>query len=349
MRVLFLTPWYPSEKDAMLGLFVQKHVEAVRAQGVDVRVIHSYTWRELWHEWKALRRSGWMPDVVQLNVIQKQGLLALWLKKKYHIPYIIVEHWTGYLPENMSVSPKGWRTCLMKQVCKEAEVVMPVSQHLGRAMQSLGFEAKRWMKINNVVDDFFFAIRTQKKKNSDKIILLNITCFDEPHKNVKGLLRAAKKLSKTRQDWQLVLVGTGIDYQDVRNYAESLSFPEGLLRWTGELTPQEVSAEFDRADIFVLTSNYENAPVVISESLAKGVPIISTNVGGISEMMDSTCGRLIPPGDDNAINDAISQMLYLYQEYNCDTIRQHGKQYSFTSVGKQLKEIYVLCMDYSAQ
>ena len=47
MRVLYLTPWYPSERDAMAGLFVQKHVEAVRAQGVDVRVIYSQDWRDM--------------------------------------------------------------------------------------------------------------------------------------------------------------------------------------------------------------------------------------------------------------------------------------------------------------
>ena len=71
MRVLFLTPWYPSKKDEMSGLFVQKHVEAVRAQGVEVRVIFSQSWGDIWRQWRTLRREGWMPDVVQLNVIQK--------------------------------------------------------------------------------------------------------------------------------------------------------------------------------------------------------------------------------------------------------------------------------------
>ena len=51
MKILFLTPWYPSAKDAMSGLFVQKHVEAVRAQGCDVRVIFSTTWRDTRRQW----------------------------------------------------------------------------------------------------------------------------------------------------------------------------------------------------------------------------------------------------------------------------------------------------------
>ena len=141
----------------MSGLFVQKHVEAVRAQGCEVRVIFSDTWCDTWRQWCALRREGWMPDVVQLNVIQKQGLLALYLKKRYGIPYVIVEHWTGYLAENPVVQPRGWHTRFMKRLCSEAEVVMPVSRQLIGAMQALGFTARRWEKINNVVDDFFFG------------------------------------------------------------------------------------------------------------------------------------------------------------------------------------------------
>ena len=340
MNVLFLTPWYPSEKDAMAGLFVQKHVEAVRAQGVDVRVIDATTWSGIWRAWRALQREGWMPDVVQLNVIQKQGLLALYLKRRYHIPYVIIEHWTGYLPENMSVSPKGWHTKFMKHICREAEVVMPVSDHLGKAMQALGFEAKRWEKINNVVDDFFFDKPQKSKKTSTKKTILNITCFDEPHKNVKSLLRAAKALSEKRQDWQLVLVGTGIDYQEVRAYADSLHFPEGLLLWTGELTPKEVAVEFDKADIFVLTSRFENAPVVISESIVKGVPVISTNVGGISEMVNKDSGILIKPENDEELIEALFSMLEHLQEYDCNIIRSEGQQYSYEVVGKKLKSIY---------
>ena len=103
----------------MAGLFVQKHAEAVRAQGVDVRVVHSQGWFDTWRQWCALRREEWMPDVVQLNVIQKQGLLALWLKRRYKIPYIIVEHWSGYLPESgqfahLSVFKKRFNTALPK-------------------------------------------------------------------------------------------------------------------------------------------------------------------------------------------------------------------------------------------
>ena len=343
LKVLFLTPWYPSEKDAMIGLFVQKHVEAVRAQGVEVRVIHSQSLWDTVRQYKKLQKEGWTPDIVQLNVIQKQGLLAVWLKKRYHIPYVIIEHWTGYLPESKSVRPKTLHTQMMRYICREAEIVMPVSKHLGEAMRALGFKAKRWEKINNVVDDFFFEQPKPEKKNTACKVMLNITCFDEPHKNVKGLLRAAKELSEKRRDWRLVLVGTGVDYKEVRAYADSLGFPGGMLEWRGELKPQQVSDEFDRADIFVLTSRFENAPVVISESIVKGVPVVSTNVGGISEMVNEQSGILVPSGDEEALVAAMNKMLDNYSTYNHEHIRKAGSQYSFSVVGAQLTNLYHTC------
>ena len=343
MRILFLTPWYPSDKDAMSGLFVQKHVEAVRAQGCEVRVIFSNTWRDTCRQWKALRREGWMPDVVQLNVIQKQGILALWLKKRYGIPYVIVEHWSGFLPENGAYlrNNGSLKRKIYEKIAAAASVILPVSERLKEAMQTCGIQNARWEKIHNVVDDFFFEKEESRKSNVERRkTLLHVSCFDEAAKNVKGLLRAAKMLTEKRQDWQLVLVGTGADYKEVRAYAETLVFPEGTLRWTGELTPREVAEEMHKADAFVLPSNYENAPVVLSESLAMGLPIIASRVGGIPEMVDDESGILVPTRDEKALAEAMDEMLDNLDKYDSEKIRLQGEQYNFETVGKHFKAVY---------
>ena len=354
MRILFLTPWYPSEKDAMSGLFVQKHVEAVRMQGADVRVIFSEGWRDTWRQWRALRREGWMPDVVQLNVIQKQGALALWLKERYGIPYVIVEHWSGYLPENgifrqMSMIKQG----LYRLLARKAEVVLTVSQKLQQAMKDCGVEAKKWGRVDNVVDDFFFENTdrfTDRIQNTDtQKTLLHVSCFDERAKNVKGLLRAAKMLSEKRQDWQLVLVGTGVDYEEVRAYAESLELPEGLLHWRGELTPREVAEEMQRADALVLSSRYETYGVVLAEAAAAGLPILSTPVG-IAE----DTGALIMPQEiaqNKAGKFAEFIETILWNTDRCtdriqNTELYSGKRYSAETIGKKLIAVYDSCLHH---
>jgi len=265
----------------------------------------------------------------------------MWLKRRYHIPYIIVEHWSGYLPENgQFMRMPFFKRRLYARIAREASVLLGVSNRLIDAMRACGVTNSDTRKINNVVDDFFFEESGVKSHESGRKTLLHVSCFDERAKNVRGLLRAAKQLSEKRQDWQLVLVGDGINYKETRAYAKELQIPEDFLRWTGELTPREVSYEFDNADIFVLPSRYENAPVVISESLVKGVPVVATKVGGIPEMVNADCGVLIEPNNDSQLTEALETMLDHYSEYDAKVIRQAGEPYSFAKVGGQLKDIY---------
>ena len=347
MKVLFLSAWYPTARDAMAGLFVQKHAQAIGKQGADVRVIYSEArgwrwWREIIQQWKKLKQEWGMPDIVQVNVLDKNGLLALWLKLRYRVPYIIVEHWSGYLNENFAFRG-GWHGALMRTIAKHAEGILPVSQKLEDAMKSCGIQNSHWQRIHNVVDDFFFHPITQLSippKPTNKYRLLHVSCFDEKAKNIQGLLRAARAVANQRQDFELVVVGTGIDYQVDRSYADKLDFPPEMLHFTGEQTPYEVAQWMQESDCFLFFSRYENAPVVLSECLACGLPIISSHAGGIPEMVDDTCGILVPTEDENALAKAMKDMMSNHNNYSTEQIRKHGEQYTYHVVGSKLSEIY---------
>ena len=358
MKVLFLTPWYPSKKDEMSGLFVRKHVEAVRAQGVEVRVIFAESWRETGRQWKALRREGWIPDVVQLNVIQKQGLLALWLKKRYGIPYVIVEHWSGYLPENgMFKRLSAIKKRIYRRIAAQAEQVLCVSQRLQQAMQDCGIRAQQWGLIDNVVDGFFFEkveskktkVESRKTKVESRKTLLHVSCFDERAKNVKGLLRAAKMLSEKRQDWKLVLVGTGVDYTDVRAFADTLDIPEGLLEWTGELTPSEVAERMHEADALVLSSRYETYGVVLAEAAAAGLPILSTPVGIAENVANLIVPQEIAQNKPGRMAEFMETILWgqevrvKSQKLKVES-KKSEERFSADFIGKKLKKSYDSCL-----
>ena len=151
MKVLFLSAWYPTERDAMAGLFVQKHAEAVTEQGCDVRVLYSeqtgFGWaKDMYKKWQQLHEEWGMPDIVQMNVLDKNGIIALWFKWRHKIPYIIVEHWSGYLLANFSFRG-GWHGWLMKKIAKHASCILPVSQMLEDAMKRCGIK-KRMLATN---------------------------------------------------------------------------------------------------------------------------------------------------------------------------------------------------------
>ena len=326
----------------MAGLFVQKHAEALRLQGADVRVLYyesiGIQWlKDMWQGWQRLHREWGLPDVVQMNVLDKNGLLALYLKQHYHIPYFIIEHWSGYLPANFA-SRGGWHGWIMRHIAKHANSIMPVSNVLKNAMQTCGIENAHWQKINNVVDDFFYQPYVKEPRIKKR--LLHVSCFDEKAKNIKGLLRATREVAEKRQDFELVLVGTGVDFVEDKTYADSLQFPNGMLIFTGEQTPKQVCRWMQQSDAFVLFSRYETAGVVLAECLAVGLPMIGTDAGAIPEIVNVNTGLVVPSEDEGALANAITFMLDNNQKYNTALIREHGKQYSFATVGKQLINLY---------
>ena len=340
MKVLYLTPWYPSAKDQMAGLFVQKHVESIQAQGVDVRVIHSQGWRDLWQQWKQLKRTWGLPDLVQLNVIQKQGLLALRLKMRYKIPFLIVEHWSGYLPESGQFMQQSTaKRRLAHSIAKHASCILTVSQTLEKAMKQCGIQTSHWGHINNIVDEFFYQGARNKEQGAKT--LLHVSCFDERAKNTTALLQGFSVLCQQRKDIHLVMVGTGVDWQAAQRIANDLHIPSERITWTGEQTPQQVCEWMYHSDAFVLTSRYETAGVVLSEAAAVGLPILSTPIGIAPQLITPQTGILI--SQEQANNPyTLSQALMRIVDMN--TYPSAAEEYRFSTVGKQLKDIYDSCL-----
>lgn len=154
------------------------------------------------------------------------------------------------------------------------------------------------------------------------------------------MLRVFARLCDERSDFRLTLAGTGKDFDKIKSLADSLSI-SSKLDFTGELSPVEIAQLLHAADFTVLFSNNENAPVVISESLACGKPVVATRVGGIPEMVDDSNGLLVDAGDEPALRKALHTMLDSFENYPSSIIQERAREkYSYASVGETLFNIY---------
>ncbi len=119
-------------------------------------------------------------------------------------------------------------------------------------------------------------------------------------------LRAAARLCSRLPGLEFLLVGDGRLRTDLEHAAERLGLKGRVLFLGNRL---EIPAILASLDVSVLTSSSESLSNVILESMAAGVPVVASRVGGNPELITPDRGILVAPGDDKAFADAIERLL----------------------------------------
>ena len=122
---------------------------------------------------------------------------------------------------------------------------------------------------------------------------------------VKGLPVLLEALRNLSGDWHLTVIGDGPDRAALEVQARGLP-----VDFVGYKSQADVAGALSRTDVFVLPSFAEGVPVVLMEAMASSVPVIATQIAGIPELVDhQRHGLLVPPGDEEALRDALEQLL----------------------------------------
>lgn len=283
-------------------------------------------------------------DIHHVHILTRAGIIAWLLNITSRIPYIITEHWTRYLPQNISSYQGQLRRWLTQQIVRRAHAVCPVNEDLAKAMQQQGLKNDHYVVVNNVVDTarFFPVSGTSREKK----VLLHVSCFIENQKNTHGLLRAIQALKKERNDFMLHLVGTGDDWKKSQEYCRELGLTAPDVVFCGMLTGQELVQQYQQADALVLFSNFENQPVVILEAFACGIPAIGTDVGGVHELLADNRGILVPQADEIALVNALRDFLDGKKLAGSMELRAYAEDhFGYTGVGKQFFNLYLSALN----
>ena len=134
-----------------------------------------------------------------------------------------------------------------------------------------------------------------------------------PEKGQMILIKALKLLLKGGRRLELRLAGNGPSKQKLQALVNELELND-QVHFLGFLREEEVINELHNSDLFVLASFVEGVPVSVMEAMALGVPVIATNVGGTSELVESgNTGVLVRPSDPGALAQAIIAMMDDYE------------------------------------
>ncbi len=278
-------------------------------------------------------------DLVHHNVLYPVGIIALFLKYVMGIPYIVSEHWTGYLP--VSNNYKGFlKKMITKTIANNASCLIPVSKNLQIAMKNHGFKYN-YAIVPNVVDIKLFYPRLTKSKDG-KIKLLHVSTLNDEQKNISGILRTISVLTELRSDFEILFISDGDIITHIKK-AKELGIYQTIAFFDGTKTTIEIAELMRNADCLVLFSNYENLPCVTLEAMACGIPIVSSEVGEIPEHINDTFGILIKPMDEEALLNSLNKMIenIKAKKYNAQKLSDYAKtHFSYEKVSEQFLSLY---------
>ena len=372
MNILHLLSWFPSPDDPTLGNFCVRMIDALPKEcysvilsvcdGKDMK--QSYEVKEIagTHHThvqiyirpskvnairklkmlrmyqcglKYIKKHFFNPDLIHLHVTYPLGQVALLWKKLFGYKYVLTEHWTIYQPQNKDVLVGPLKKKIVK-IANNASLIMPVSLDLQHCMEGHGVQ-NRFRVIYNLVNTDMFKLGAPHQ--SPKRQMLHISTLRDEAKNFSGILRTIEKLRQQRDDFELHVIH---DYEapEFKQFVNEHNLSDCVI-FHGKKTSQEVAQAYQQADFFVLFSNFENLPCVIVEAFASGVPVLSTSVGGISEILSPERGILIPSGDEDALLQGMNSMLDHCNEYNREAIRDYAlKTFAAPNIGQQIFETY---------
>lgn len=205
------------------------------------------------------------------------------------------------------------RAWCVSRALRAADAVVAVSQSLRRRVIELGVESGKAHVWHQGIDPALFAPgdRVEARRRlgvaATGPVLLWVGRMD-PVKGLDVLLKACVLLRSRGSAFHLYLVGDGPLRKELEGSATGLGL-SGSVTFAGPCRHEHLPDWYQAADLTLLPSRSEGLPNVLRESLACGTPFVASNVGGIAEIADATCDRLVPPDDPAALAQATHQML----------------------------------------
>lgn len=366
LHIVFLCGWYPSKVLPTNGDFIERHAKAVSTlhkvtvfhiitdvnatqkieitsnnlNGIDTHIAYlkkvknpflkAYLFLKAY---KLLLTKVHHFDLIHLNEVFPFGLFCLYSKFFHKKKYIISEHFTGYhFPQSKNIS--FLKKLALKVIIKNAHFICPVTNNLKDSMQLLGLKGN-YKRVPNVVDTNLFY---PKEDTNTVFKIIHISNMNNEHKNIEGILRVVSKIEKEIDNFQLKIIGENAD--KYVSFAKRLNINLEKILFINQIPHTEVAKNLQESNLFLLFSNYENLPCVILESFSCGVPVITTNVGGISEFFPEDFGFLIKKNDEKAM---IEKVLQVYNNFKIDKNKMHNyvkKEFSENSIAQQFTKIY---------
>ena len=363
-HILILSSWYPTKAQPFLGNFVQRLADLLgeryritvvvteaekdlkyaviesseKGNYYEIRIKHpsgKHPVQKLLQQRKALKLAFTKIDDVDLiigNILLPKGMHFVQAKKHFKCPLIYLEHGSYFRKEmrsTWSISDK----LILHNVRKHVDHVVAVSPIMASDLHN-DFATEQIETIGNHVDTSLFSFIP--KVRQEKVSFLHVSTLDPRTKNPQGIFDACKLLKEKTDQFVLTVV---CDEDDSlwRKWCKENDLND-VVEFVGAQSWMDLPSFYQKADAFVLFSNYESFSIVLVEAWATGTPTLSTPVG-IASTMDDKLGILVERNNPRHLADSMCEIIANKSTFDGETISSLGQQYSKANIAVKWDEL----------
>ena len=286
------------------------------------------------------RRMGIKQVITTIRAIKKQkpdvvhahmggvGYAAIW-SVIYRRPVVITIHTK---PEQ-EFSKKVETLIRMSLRFGKTKLVAVSQENFWKVKEHYGVDDTKAAFVNNGIDIGRFFRREHKT-----FTLINVARHDE-NKNQTALIHCFNRLHSKCENTKLLLLGDGVTHDKLIELVNELGLADAV-DFTGNVSNTE--DYYAVSDVYVQTSHVEAMPISVLEAMAAGLPIVSTDVGGLRDAVRDN-GYLVPDNDEEALYQAIWRIFNQDTEQTdvmCEASKRIVQEYSSKNTARQYEKIY---------
>lgn len=346
LQIGVIYPDFRTLKDLTLKNLSTTHFQASYSNDFDFPVFRFHGWN-LYFAWlkslqwkiighylykKYVRKYG-KPDILYVESALSSGDLALFLHKKYNLPYIIREHCTFFiktLPE--SESRKKYQ-----EIFFSAAKSFAVGKRLADSLTEKFFISKIDLLPNCIDVDFFKpSSGADRPTKPNKFLAIGRLV---PNKRFDRLIQAFHIAFKDQLEYQLDIVGDGPLRSDLSKLIVDLHLERQVVL-KGPLDRGGIVDIMNKSHVLVVSSDYETFGVVAIEAMAMGIPVITTKSGGPEEFVNNEIGWVCESNSVKDLSENLAKSVLMYGAINKENLRNYViKNYSSKKISIQIKKI----------
>lgn len=297
-------------------------IKTIQKIGCDVCHIHG-TSVFSWKMYRELERIG-MPVVVTVHGlvgVEKQNALRRDFKMKTLYQYLTQSY-------------------AERRLIKNAPYLIVDTQYVAEELKKYDGSNHKMTVIPQGIDDIFYILSCSETSTE----ILSVGAFSA-RKGHKLLIKAFEELLKRGVEAHLTICGTIAEqcyYKELQDYLKNSPFGEQICLKC-DLSKEKLYKMYQKAHLFALHSQEESQGIALVEAMAVGLPVVSTKVGGIPDVIeDQETGLLSEYGDVIAFSNSLEALISNKELWTTisDRCRQKSTQYAWSHIAEKVEEVY---------